>query len=367
MADLTHRQSAGFTKITNADENRTVDVNLYAGINKAEVNATVTVEEIFGKDPIPDTYFTINNAGNLNDTIRVQIAATANDPSNPDRDAPAVDKTVTITASEVGDELAARDLIISQLNADANFSNSLKAQKAKDNAVVHITSKFRGAFWERSNANDVQITTTGIANATLGYDTIKIRGKATSLARDPDSPHNLGILGISGSVTVTPGALNKIYSKYAKNGTSSALNVDGSSTPIIFQIFADSSEDIFVDQLLLYGTCAGIKFGQFLSINNALNNGLLIVIKSDDLVTTFDTITTTEEMQSIFASGAKGFQMFQTPALDSFSAVKEFITPFPIRAQGTFSTDDYIKITVRDNLSSISELRFNAKGFLREV
>ena len=73
-----------------------------------ETNVT-SVNVPQGQDPLPDMFFTVTNAGGAGDTVRVQIAATSNDSSSPDRDLPAVDVTTTLTSNEVGNEQALAD------------------------------------------------------------------------------------------------------------------------------------------------------------------------------------------------------------------------------------------------------------------
>ena len=194
----------------------------------------VTIDELLGRDPLPDTYFTVTAAGANGDTIRVQIAATSVDSTSPDRDLPAVDVTTTVTVSEVGDEFALSKLIISDLTADTNFVNAkLKAKSVGGalRAIVHISStefSLAGEFAERLNAGDVAVTPSGITTVNLPTNNDKIisRGKVVSLARDPDNEHRLGVLGISGSVSVSPSGIEDGIQEFLKEsgGSRGALN-----------------------------------------------------------------------------------------------------------------------------------------------
>jgi len=120
------------------------DVQYINGVHRLATTGIVQIEQLFGFDPFPDNYLTIENTGGIGDTWQTQMVATAGDPTTPDRDAPAINVTSTVTATEVGDEIKLRDLIISDLNNDTNFKASCKAQAVKDLAIVHIYSKFRG-------------------------------------------------------------------------------------------------------------------------------------------------------------------------------------------------------------------------------
>jgi len=356
--------------IQGSDGNYVADVELVNSKRRLLTDAIVTVEEIFGQDPFPDTFFTIVNAGAAGTTIRVQVAATTGDPTTPDRDIAAVDLTYTLVAADVGDEIKLRDNIITYLNAQSSFSASLKAQKVKDLAIVHITSKFRsmtGEFYERPGVNGFQVTTTGATSVLVAFDNVKSRGKATSLARDPDSPHRLGILGISGSVTVTPGGISDLFIDKLLNVASPDMLVNGSVTPVTFTLPTSSLNDKYVQRLRLVANGNGIKFGQFLSQNSSLTTGLLIEIKSDNIVTTLPVIKSTDDLKHLFSFPPTGFSLHVQAGRDDLTAEFQFENPFVIRRTGTFTTDDYLKVTVRDNLTNnILYLESIAFGFEKE-
>lgn len=345
------------------------DVTLDGGKNKLETNITVVSNNTtFGQDPLPDTWFRVDNAGAISDTIRVQIAATTKDSSIPDRDAPAVDVTIILTSSEVGDELALRDLCILDLNADPNFSASLKAQKVKDRAIIHIVSKFFSMpteFYERTISGDVAVTPTGTTTITLGFNKLISRTKPSSLAQDPDNPHNLGILGISGTVITQPGGIGNRFGSLFKNGGSSNMRVDGSSTPVDFTIDSDANDDIFVESFRLFGGGSSIKFSQFLSKSGTgLVNGIEIKIKSDNKIFIFEVIKTTEDFKNLFSTRPNEFRIDEQPGQHQFIAEFMPSTPFPLRISGAFTTDDFVQIKIQDDLiSGLSQLEAFAFGF----
>jgi len=360
------------TKIIGQDDTYAADVVLQEGLRRLATNSLVEVREQFGRDPLPDNYFKIINTGATNDTWRIQIAATASDPTTPDRDVPAVDVTVTVTASEAGDELALRDKIITSLNTDTNFTNAfLFAQSVKDRAIVHITSKtfsLEDEFYERPNPGDFSVTVTGTAEVYYPDEVFISRGKTTSLARDPDNPHRLGVLGISGTVAVIPGVISDLDFQHAENGGSKDLLVNGSSTSVTFTIPAKSGKDTFIETLRFHGRASSIKAGQFLAIST-LSNGIIVEIKSDDTTFTFPVVYETDDFLSEWNYGNENFYLYDQPGAAIFSASFALENPFPIRAQGTFTTDDYINVTIRDNLTStqLQVLEFQSLGFTRDV
>ena len=347
------------------------------GLTALVTDATVVVESTFGFDQQPDSYFQIINTGAAGNTWTLTIAATNGDPSTPDRDLPAYTKVFTVVAGEVGDELKLRDRIIQELNADTTFKNTvfLKAQKATDRAIVHIQSKkfsVSGDFYERPNAGDFNVAVTGTAVVVIGFDNLISRSKPVTISRDLDSPHRLGLFGITGSVNVQAKALNDIVVFDATNAGSRDMRTNSSlAVPKIYSISAISNRDIFISTLWFTGQGNGIKFGQFLSNSGVgLTNGIILSIKSDDVITTFPTIYSTEDFKNRFSAlsgDGANFRIDVQSAKDEMLAILKFENPFIIRATGTFSTDDYIQVKIQDNtLQNVARFDFTARGFQKE-
>jgi hypothetical protein len=189
------------------------------GVPALATEAKVVVESTFGFDQQPDSHFIIRETGGAGTTWTVFIRGTNNDNTVPDRDLPDYTKVFTVQASEEGDEIAFRDRIIQELNQDNTFKNLafLKAQRVTDRAVVHIYStkySANGEFFERPFVGDFNVTiggTPGDGVVILGFDNLISRSKPITIARDTDSPHRLGLFGITGSVRVTAGALADLY------------------------------------------------------------------------------------------------------------------------------------------------------------
>lgn len=350
------------------------------GLTALATDATVVVESTFGFDQNPDTFFRIIETGGAGTTWTVYIAGTNNDPTTPDRDAPPYTKIFTVQVSEVGDEIAFRDRIVQELNQDLTFKNTLefKAQKATDRAIVHIISNqfsLSGEFWERPNAGDFQVTiggTPGDGVVVVGFDNVISRSKPVSISRDFDSPHRLGLFGITGQVQVTAKDLDDLFIKNATlngDGVTASMKVDGSIVEKDFFVNAEAETDVFVEELRFYGNGNGIKMRNFLSQNSPLTNGITVEIKSDNIITNLPVIKSTEDFKNKFSfgQGAQGFTLHVEAGGDGFLAVFSFNNPFLLRVQGTFTVDDYIEIKIRDNLTqNINSLEFIAKGFEKE-
>lgn len=342
------------------------------GMPRLVTDSTVTVEQIFGQDDYADNWCWVDFAGGINDTVRIQIPAYV-DPTGVELYVPPTDVTVTLTALEAGKEIVLRDKIITTLNNNATFSPHWKATAIKDNAIVHISSKYIGEYGERLGIDGLVVTTTGTTVIRRAYEDIKRRGKANSGQRDPRD-RRLVTVGISGEVTAVPGAVGDLFIKHVTNTVTHGptgfddLRVNGSITPVPFAIYPDLNMDIYIKELRFFGNGNGIKFGQFLS-SSILTNGVLVEIKSDDKQIMFDPIRTTDDFKHEFSFGAgQGFQLHIQAGRDDFLAAFTFDSPFPLRKVGTFAIDDYIKVTIRDNLSSgLLAFQFITFGFKREV
>jgi hypothetical protein len=350
------------------------------GLTALVTDATVVVESTFGFDQQPDSFFTIINTGGAGTTWTVYIAGTANDPSSPDRDVPSYTKIFTVQVGEVGNELSFRDRIVTELNADTTFRTSafLKAQRATDRGVVHIYSeKFSasGEFYERPNPADFTVTIGGSPGdgvVVVGFDNLISRSKPVTISRDADSPHRLGLFGVTGSVNVISKELADLFTQEAMFSGSSDLRVNGSVTPVVFSVPAQATQ-IFIEDMWFHAQGNGIQFGKFISQSGAgLTNGVYVEIKSDNTVTTFPIIKTTEDFKNKWAAlsgDGANFQLILQSGKDEMIGIVKLPNPFIIRESGAFGigNDDYIRVYIQDNLTSgLSEFRFRVKGFEKE-
>lgn len=163
--------------------------------------------------------------------------------------------------------------------------------------------------------------------------------------------------------TTAPRSVAGIFIDLFQNNGSSDLSVNGSGTPVVFEI-PTVPQDRIVTSISIFGRDAGIKFSQFLAINQALANGLLIEIKSDDNVFSNANapIIQTDDFRNKFCVSPSDFVVDVFSNEDAFTAA--FIPPAPIIIRGNtqFATPDYLRITVRDNISSVNYLEASAFG-----
>jgi len=347
------------------------NVTLESGINKLNILGTFVSSVSLGRDPVPDSWFRIDNAGTTGDTIRIQLAGTTNDPSAPDRDLPAFDKTFTVLASEIGKEVELAARIVSEIKADAGAASSeITAILVPDdeNAVVFISSTKRGEFFKRTGVS-FSVTPTGSAATTLGFNDFIQRQKEVELSRGEDP--RLGIPGFSGTFVIQPGAVSDRFElELTEPGGSSVLSAfDGSVTPVEFTLIDnpdfDETLDHFITSITVHGLDNGIKLSNFLGQNSALTNGLTWDIKAQDKDFDFPSIASTREIKRFATSG--GWELDIESGNDDALAIKDFgITPIEIVNSGEFTVADFFRITVNDDLTSISDLKIILNGFRKE-
>lgn len=186
----------------------------------------------------------------------------------------------------------------------------------------------------------------GYNSTTLGYENVGVR----------DGRIQVEAVNVAATIS-------ERFQKYARNAGSFAMAVDGSTTNVTFEVSADATDDLVVDFLNFQAFDSGIKIDKFLGENNELTNGILIEIKSEDQVFQFQPIKNTTEFNSLFALGpGRGFQLIFASGADSMVATFGPGSPFVIKKQGTYGTDDYIRVIIRDDLTGVNRLRFTASG-----
>ena len=368
MADLDRKEESTPIVITNRDETFQVDVVERGDGKKAiAIDGTVQIEQLFGRDNIADSWFFIGSSddvcdgvGGLNDTVRVQIAAGCDATLYP-----AVDVTTTVTNAILTDPQPAKalsELIVDDLNNDANFSASWEAQIIGDNGIVHVSAlpELFGEAGERSNINDFLVTATGTTTVSVAFSSLVRRGKSTELARNPDDPR-VGILGVSGSIRVRADEVEQIFQDRTPN-----MAVNPGGTPDVFTISAQPAGGLnrFIEALKFYGSDGNIKVGEsnFLGLNAALTNGILIDLYKDGLLVYSQNLKTTNDLLARWSTTASDNKIIGQSGGDYYESTLNLVQRnivFELEA----GTTDRIEVTIQDNISQVSEIYLLVDGF----
>jgi hypothetical protein len=165
--------------------------------------------------------------------------------------------------------------------------------------------------------------------------------------------------------TSAPQVLGNLSFTPAKNGINDNMAVNGAVTQVEFIIPPFADADYVINSLTIECFAGNVRMDRFLDLNTELTNGLLIEVRSEGTIFQFLPLKRTGEMDSLFSVGDGGdFNIVASSSGTFISAKFGPASPFIIKKQGTYPTDDYIKFIVRDNLSSIQRIRaisFGAK------
>lgn len=369
MTDARRKTRSGTTRIVGSDEVYAADVVLEDGIKKLATTKKVQIESLAGVQESATNYVFWEEVS-VGDTLRFEIDITDQ--------SPAFDQTFTVLAGEDRFTFATR--IELELNQDfVNFQPHFKATRVDDNSIIFFEAKNIGEAGENLTLDSFRATGTGTIVATLGkgFDNWERRTSTIQASKSSKDPR-LGIFGVEGTVETRTADVSGLFAlqPYANgNPIEHFMNINASNAgaqnvgPTVFTFPMDVVDDIFVSEIRFFGLDSGIQFTNFLGRNTALTNGIMIEIKSDNSTITLPLIQSTEDFADKFAfGGGDNFQLYIQAGADKFSAV--FISsPFPLRRSGTFGvgSDDYIKITIDDNLSQIIQLEAAIVGVVREA
>lgn len=356
---LSKRQRSSASTITGGDELYEADVVLEDGIRKLAVTKKVEVDSLSGRQESATNYFFVDSVAD-GQTLTINIPVTEG--------APAFSDTFTVGVGETKKEFT--DRIILELNQDfVNFQPYYKALDIDDNAAIFFLAKTIGEAGEDVTPNS--FTLSGTVAWTLGFDNLQRRTSVVQASLSTKDPR-LAIFGISGTVESRESSVEGLFEiqPYANGDPAQyAMNINASTGDVEFTFPMDALDDFFVTEIRFFGLDSGIQFQKFLGRNNALSNGILIEIKSDNEILTLSPIKTTEDFADKFAfGGGDNFSLYIQSGSDKFLASFTSVV-FPLRRQGTFGAgnDDYIKIILRDALQQVTQLEAAVIGFRQEA
>ena len=198
-------------------------------------------------------------------------------------------------------------------------------------------------FLERSNP--VQIVG---GDEQFPADVIFERGQKKLLVKSTTAPQILGNLSFDYATRLSDSSIN--------------LNVNGATVDQDFMIMSKAN-DLVVNSLVFECFAGNVRTDRFLDLNSELANGILVTVKSEDQEFSFNPIRRTGEFDSLFSVGEfADFKIIAASSGTFISAKFGLSSPFIIKATGSFAINDFIRVRVRDNLSSINRIRFLSAG-----
>jgi len=142
---------------------------------------------------------------------------------------------------------------------------------------------------------------------------------------------------------------------------SAALNVNGAVTPVVFEYNPPAGFDIEVSALSINIEDTGaFAFGNkfVLSTLASLTNGLLLEMKAGDVV--FSPWANMQKTRDIFKASSD-FSIV-TSGTNYLRSIFHIPHPLRLARSGTYTNPDYIRITVRDDLTSLDYAELYLQG-----
>jgi hypothetical protein len=195
-----------------------------------------------------------------------------------------------------------------------------------------------------------QKNTTGVEDVTTGYD-LEINSSNEALVHDQD------LLTVAEGLKPThPGPF---FNEFLENGGSSDLNVDGSSTPVDFTLSPPSGKIYHIHKVLIGIEDTSINHDKFGGITGGLTNGILFKVKENG---------TERDLIPVALKKNAGFYVVAFDVTISSSTTDILVARWDFSDSGTTlklqdSTSDYLKLTVQDDLTTITQFKVLVQGY----
>jgi hypothetical protein len=143
-------------------------------------------------------------------------------------------------------------------------------------------------------------------------------------------------------------------------GSSSNMAIDG-TTPVVFDVESFPSVDSMVHSFSILVEVVTVQFGnKFVdSTLGTLSNGVLLEGKFEDEPITFRNMKRTRDIAEL-ATGCPPTAISGTRSL--FFVCYEFHDPIFMRKQGTYAAHDFLRATVRDDLTILKHMEIILHG-----
>lgn len=156
---------------------------------------------------------------------------------------------------------------------------------------------------------------------------------------------------------------SKLWNAPLKNGSSSNMAVNGLGTPQVFSLAANANYMLQVDSLCLIAEFTGaVAIGNKFVADavGTLSNGLLIEAKIDDDAYAWGNLKRTRDLIEV-SQPQGGFNVIA--GTSSLFQVFFYIPPnMRLAKASVYTTDDFIKATIRDDLNSFTFLEIFLQG-----
>lgn len=189
----------------------------------------------------------------------------------------------------------------------------------------------------------------------LGYNDDVVLEGATDGTRIGNTGDRLKV---ESGLTADPTDIAIYKSTLLLNGSTSNMNVNGSVTPVNFDFSPSSGETWFLNSITILIADPGTPdINEFGAIGSTLTNGVDFLIRSNGTEYTIANFKNNAEITTFCShtrnwDGALGW----LNEVDALTGSIYFKYPMTVK----YSTSDYIRFKIRDNLTNISYFYANA-------
>ena len=160
--------------------------------------------------------------------------------------------------------------------------------------------------------------------------------------------------------------ISKLIFKRLSAGGSADMAVDGSSTAVKFKWTSPVGKAAEIMRINFVIVDGGIGYGEFGGLGSALTNGLLVQVfdvNDNELVDFLDGNPIKTNEQFGYLAGADAISL---PAAGDDSFHVRWTLSKAANQSIALDAGDYIQVTVRDNLSALSDFGAMIQGFYRD-
>lgn len=153
--------------------------------------------------------------------------------------------------------------------------------------------------------------------------------------------------------------------EFALDGSENNMNKDGSSTNKVYEVVANSAGGRikYLQRLKFLGVDDNIyvQRGSFLGVGKPLTNGILVEFIKDSTTIFSHTLKSTVGIMGEWSTTASDQNIFSQSRGDYFISVKD-LDKEGIALGLTPGSTDKIKVTIRDDLTSVTEVCLWCEG-----
>lgn len=144
---------------------------------------------------------------------------------------------------------------------------------------------------------------------------------------------------------------------YLLNGTSREMAIDAEGSPTVFT-WNPGSKDVYGMALVMTVEDASIDMGDAYAGIDPLDNGVLVEVKAEDVEYEIVNVQRTREYNQLAEPGA--FELIITTP-DNMN-VHISLDGYTFKADGTYGSADYVRVTIRDDLHLLTHQSALIKG-----